>query len=123
MFYQILLSGKRCQTTKTGGTAWNKEGIRKGEEINEGQRSTSQVGVSKLSGVYHLWEGRGSNLEETSGWYWGMWGKDRRRKRSCCKTYFFSNGNNTGNSVLAKYLILVVFMTLCCCFNSMIKLS
>lgn len=54
MFYQILLSGKRCQTTKTGGTAENKERIRRGEGNNEGQRSTSQVGVSNVSGVYHL---------------------------------------------------------------------
>lgn len=62
MFYQILLSGKRCQTTKTGGTAENKERIRRGEGNNEGQRSTSQVGVSNVSGVYHLQ--KGSHLDD-----------------------------------------------------------
>lgn len=83
MFYQILLSGKRCQTTKTGGTAENKERIRRGEGNNEGQRSTSQVGVSNVSGVYHLQKGSHLDDIEECG------GKDRRRKRACCKTYFF----------------------------------
>lgn len=50
-----IFLGKRYQNTKTA--RWSKERVRRGgEENNEGQGATSQVGV-KLSSIYHLWKG------------------------------------------------------------------